>query len=92
MLEFIRERSKGVISWIIVILIIIPFAFWGVDQFTDGDRKVYAAKVNGDPIPLAELSRSLDNVKAQYQQQFGELYSSLVQEDKLRQQVLDDLI
>lgn len=92
MLEFIRERSKGVIAWIIVILIIIPFAFWGVDQFTDGDRKEYAAKVNGDPIPLAELSRSLDNVKAQYQQQFGELYSSLVQEDKLRQQVLDDLI
>lgn len=92
MLEFIRERSKGVVAWTIVILIIIPFAFWGIDQFTSGDRKEYAAKVNGEPIPIGELTRGLDNVKYQYQQQFGELYSSLVQEDKLRQQVLDDLI
>jgi peptidyl-prolyl cis-trans isomerase D len=40
----------------------------------------------------SDLNRSLDSVKQQYQQQFGELYSSLVQEDKLRQQVLDDLV
>ncbi|MBD3767590.1 MAG: SurA N-terminal domain-containing protein, partial [Gammaproteobacteria bacterium] len=92
MLAFIRERSKGVIAWVIVVIIIIPFALFGLDQFTSGDRIEVAAKVNGEPIDANEFARALENVKRQYQESFGDMYTSLVQEDKLRQQVLDDLI
>lgn len=92
MLAFIRERSKGVVAWIVVVIIIIPFALFGLDQFTSGDRIEVAAKVNGEPIQANEFARALDNVKRQYQESFGDMYTSLVQEDKLRQQVLDDLI
>lgn len=92
MLSVIRERSKGVVAWIIVVIIIIPFALFGLDQFTSGDRIEVAAKVNGEPIQANEFARALDNVKRQYQESFGDMYTSLVQEDKLRQQVLDDLI
>jgi peptidyl-prolyl cis-trans isomerase D len=92
MLAAIRERSQGVVAWIIIILIIIPFALWGVDQLRSGDKIEFAAKVNGEPVSLAEFSRAFDNVKRQYQENFGEMYASLVQEDKLRQQVLDDLV
>ncbi len=92
MLSAIRERSQGVVAWIIIILIIIPFALWGVDQFRSGDKIEFAAKVNGEGIAIGEFSRTFDNVKRQYQENFGEMYASLVQEDKLRQQVLDDLI
>jgi peptidyl-prolyl cis-trans isomerase D len=92
MLSFIRERSKGVVAWVIVVIIIIPFALFGLDQFTSGDRIEVAAKVNGEPIQANEFARALENVKRQYQESFGDMYTSLVQEDKLRQQVLDDLI
>lgn len=92
MLAFIRERSKGVVAWVIVVIIIIPFALFGLDQFTSGDRIEVAAKVNGEPIQANEFARALENVKRQYQESFGDMYTSLVQEDKLRQQVLDDLI
>jgi len=92
MLAAIRERSQGVVAWIIIVLIIIPFALFGIDQFTSGDKIEFAAKVNGEPVTLQEFSRAFDSVKRQYQENFGEMYSSLVQEDKLRQQVLDDLV
>lgn len=92
MLAFIRERSKGVIAWVIVVIIIIPFALFGLDQFTSGDRIEVAAKVNGEPIQASEFARALENVKRQYQENFGDMYTSLVQEDKLREQVLTDLI
>ncbi len=92
MLSAIRERSKGVVAWVIIVLIIIPFALFGLDQFTSGDKIEFAAKVNGEPVTLADFSRSFDSVKRQYQENFGEMYASLVQEDKLRQQVLDDLV
>jgi peptidyl-prolyl cis-trans isomerase D len=92
MLAFIRERSKGAIAWVIVVIIIIPFALFGLDQFTSGDRIEVAAKVNGEPIQSNEFARALENVKRQYQESFGDMYTNLVQEDKLRQQVLDDLI
>lgn len=92
MLAFIRERSKGVIAWVIVVIIIIPFALFGLDQFTSGDRIEVAAKVNGEPIPANEFARALDNVKRQYQESFGDMYTSLVKEDQLREQVLQDLI
>lgn len=92
MLAFIRERSKGVVAWVVVVIIIIPFALFGLDQFTSGDRIEVAAKVNGEPIQANEFARSLDNVKRQYQESFGDMYTSLVQEDKLREQVLADLV
>jgi peptidyl-prolyl cis-trans isomerase D len=92
MLSFIRERSKGAIAWVVVVIIIIPFALFGLDQFTSGDRIEVAAKVNGEPIQSSEFQRALENVKRQYQESFGDMYTSLVQEDKLREQVLADLI
>jgi peptidyl-prolyl cis-trans isomerase D len=92
MLQFIRERSKGVFAWIVIVLIIIPFALWGIDQFRNGDKIEVAAKVNGEPVLAADVARAFDNVKRQYQENLGEMYASLVQEDKLRTQVMDDLI
>ncbi len=92
MLQFIRERSKGVFAWIVIVLIIIPFALWGIDQFRNGDKIDVAAKVNGEPVLAADVARAFDNVKRQYQENLGEMYASLVQEDKLRTQVIDDLI
>lgn len=92
MLQHIRDKAKGVVAWVIVILIIIPFALWGVDQFAAGDKIDVSAKVNGEPVLTQEVLRAFDRVKRQYQEQFGDMYASLVQEDDLRKQVLEDLV
>ncbi len=35
MLQFIRDRAKGWFAWVIVTLITIPFALWGINQYFD---------------------------------------------------------
>lgn len=56
MLQFIRNNTKGVVAWIIVILLIIPFALWGVNEyFSGGSGDVVVAKVGDRDIQLREF-------------------------------------
>ena len=61
MLTQIRERASGWIAWVIVILISIPFALWGVQSYFESPNESPVAVVNGEEIPLYayldELSR-----------------------------------
>ena len=43
MLQNIRESMTGPIAWFIVGLIVLPFAFWGVDQFNTGGCLLYTS-------------------------------------------------
>jgi peptidyl-prolyl cis-trans isomerase D len=47
MLEFIRERAQGWFAWAIVILLVIPFALWGIHSYQTTDAEVNVAVVNG---------------------------------------------
>lgn len=54
MLEFIRERAQGWIAWVIIGMLIVPFALWGINSyFTEGGDAV-VANVNGTDISLRE--------------------------------------
>ncbi len=88
MLQGIRDRATGVLAWVIVILIAIPFALWGIQQYFSGGKEVVVASVNGRDIKLAELDRA-------YQQERQRLGSALpegVDEKAIKRQVLDALI
>jgi hypothetical protein len=39
MLQSIRERAQGWIAWIIVGLIIITFALFGIQEYAQGEKK-----------------------------------------------------
>ncbi len=62
MLQSIRDRASGWIAYIIVILISIPFALWGIHEYFGGDDPLVAAEVNGSEIPVRAFT-------AAYQQQ-----------------------
>ena len=47
MLQTIRERAQGWIAWLIVILISIPFALWGIQSYLGVGGEPIAATVNG---------------------------------------------
>jgi peptidyl-prolyl cis-trans isomerase D len=56
MLLAIRERATGLIAWIVVILLIIPFAFWGIQSYFGGGGPVEVAKVNGTGISKQDFT------------------------------------
>ena len=50
MLQSIRENIKGVGAWVIILLLCVPFAFWGIRQYFDTNASTAAATVNGEEI------------------------------------------
>lgn len=85
MLEAIRERAQGWIAKIILALLIVPFALWGIDSyFSRGGRQKPAATVNGEDISQQEFLKALRDQK--------EALGGKVDEKALRQTVMDQLV
>lgn len=92
MLEFIREKAKGMIAWAIIILIAVPFALWGINNYFTGDKGIVVAEVNGEKIPAVEFIRAYQRERQQLQQQLGDAFDEKVNDEELRKQILDQLI
>ncbi len=85
MLQEIREKAQGWIAWAIVILISIPFALWGVQEYMGVGGVPTVAKVNGQEI----TERDLDNAVHRQRAEAGDAELSLAER---RQKVLDGMI
>lgn len=92
MLQAIRDHAQGWIAWVIVGLIIITFALFGIEQYAKGNKTVVVAQVNGEDITDVAFLNLYNRQKSRLQQQFGEMYDQVVQDSLLREQVLDALI
>lgn len=89
MLQTFRESFGRWVAVAILSLIAVTFIFFGVDFSLTG--ATFAAKVNGEEIPLAEFERELQVQQTQYQQSFRvELTEDLRRE--LRQGVIERLV
>ncbi|HCA27239.1 MAG TPA: peptidylprolyl isomerase [Betaproteobacteria bacterium] len=59
MLAVIRERAQGWIAKVILVLITVPFALWGVDSYIGhGGGETAVASVNGRSIGAREFDRA----------------------------------
>lgn len=93
MLGLIRERAQGFIAWVIVILIIIPFALFGINEYFETDSNVYVAKVNDVSIPEFEYRRIYQNERAFRQSIVGnDLDSPFMNEESIKRSALDRII
>jgi len=93
MLSEIRDRATGWIAYIIVAIIIIPFAFWGVNEYFTGGADVVVAEVNGTEIQQTEYRRALDSRRRQMREVLGENFSpDLANSPAFKRRVLDDMI
>jgi peptidyl-prolyl cis-trans isomerase D len=63
MLTTIREKTQGIIATFIVILIVIPFALWGVNSYFDSGVSINVAKVDGLEISQTSYRRALDRLR-----------------------------
>ena len=89
MLAVFREHTKGLITWAFVILVSIPFVFFGVGQFSSLVISNYVAKVNGEKIMPNVFQ---DAYRQAYQQASPNGNLSPAREKELKQQVLQQLI
>ena len=90
MLQKLNERLQGVISWIIVILVTITFAIFGVDYFIQnrhGDAST-EVKVNNQIITKREFDMNLRRI-SQMRDREG---ISDGNDHGLKQQVMNDMI
>jgi len=94
MLQSFRDNLKGTVATIMVGLMIIPFALFGVDSlFVQSGSANEAASVNGEPITETELRQAIFLQKQQLLSRFGEnAPANFLTDERLRQPVLDSLI
>lgn len=85
MLEAIRERAQGWIAKVILALVTIPFALWGIDSyFKGGGKEPPAAEVNGEHISQREFVKTIQEQK--------EALGGRVEDKALRQLVMDQMV
>lgn len=92
MLQSIRDHAQGWIAWVIVSLIILTFALFGIDQYAQGDKIVVVAEVNGEEVTANEFLSLYNRQQNRLKNQFGEMYDQVVDDAELRDQVMDALI
>lgn len=93
MLDAIRNHTQGWLAKVILALITIPFALFGIDSyFNDAGSNVAIAKVNGDKISVQEYGNAIDNVRNRLQSQGEKIDPAMLESAELKQSVLDGLI
>lgn len=93
MLQTIRDKTTGTAALIVVGIICVPFAFFGMEQFASGGSDPALAKVGGEKITQREFSNQYDRSYQRFQQMLGDNFDpALVQSPQFRQGVLQSLI
>jgi peptidyl-prolyl cis-trans isomerase D len=91
MLQAMRDGSKGLVAKIVVGLIILTFALFGIDGIVAlGGGSSAPAEVNGEEISEAKVSQMVQLQKRRLQSQFGESFT--LGDSQLRSIALNGLI
>jgi len=98
MLMSIRDRASGLFAWVIVILLIIPFALWGIQEYLGGGSAINVAVVNDLEITRTALNTKVDSeLRGKKERPEGkqleafrkQVLNSMIQEEVLYQAALD---
>ncbi len=93
MMQTIRDRAQGIVIWIIVGLIIITFATFGLESYLSGTGKVNVASVNGTDISESDFLHAYQQEQSRMQAMLGKNYRpDLINPAALKRQVLEQMI
>jgi len=93
MLQNIRDNIQGVVAKVIIGVITVPFAIFGIETLISGSNEVEVAKVNGDKITEVELQQAINTQKRQMLAMMGDnVQPELLDDNALRGPALDALI
>mgnify|MGYP005847738571 CR=1 FL=1 len=93
MLQAIRDRISGVMAIIVLGLLAIPFAFFGVGNYFQPDLDNNVAMVGDMEIPQREFQTSFNSYRNQMRQMLGDSFDEMQYTTPLaRREHLQDLI
>jgi peptidyl-prolyl cis-trans isomerase D len=93
MLQAIRDKAMGLLGWIVIGLIIITFALFGLGSYLQDKSQVFVAKVNDVEISPRELQLAYQQQRARMERMLGDAYSpALIDDQMLKQTALNGLI
>src|SRR5688572_30828066 len=93
MLQDFRDRLTGPFVWVIVGIIVVPFAFFGIDTFRDGGADPTLAKIGDQKITQSQFRAGYEQRYRQLQNLMGENFRpEMIDQNRFRQTVLDDMI
>lgn len=86
MLQTIRERAQGIMAWVMLIVVGVPFVMWGIQNYIETGKEKPAAVVGDREIFDRDVSRA-------YERMVGEFGSSPdFDEKELRRSALEQLV
>lgn len=93
MLQAIRDKAQGWIAWAIVLLISIPFALWGIQEYLGVGGEPEAAVVDGETITQRMLDQRTREFRENLRQSLGDRYTpGLIDEELVKTRVLDAMV
>ena len=93
MLTEIRNRSSGVFAYVIAALIIIPMAFWGIQEYAGTSANIPVATVGDQQITQAAYRAQLSNQQQRMRQAMGnQVNNDFLNSDNFKQDVLQQMI
>ncbi|MGR8921477.1 MAG: SurA N-terminal domain-containing protein [Gammaproteobacteria bacterium] len=93
MLQSIRDRSQGLIVGVIVFLISLTFALWGIQSYLDAGAQVVVAEAAGEEILLDEFQDSLQRFRRQAQSVLGDAFDAEAwNSPEIRERALEELV
>ena len=93
MLQAIRNNAQGALVWIVVGLIVVSFALFGLGSYLSGASKIVAASVNDVEISSTALTRAYQNYQERLRKMFGDQYRpEMFGTAKVKNEVLQGLI
>jgi peptidyl-prolyl cis-trans isomerase D len=93
MFETIREAAKTWVAKVILALITIPFALWGVESYIRSPGAATVASVGDLKVSSQEYDNAIRSQLEQFRQRFGgQIDASIMDSPEMRKGVLDQLI
>lgn len=92
MLQAFRDKLTGWLVWFVVGLIVVPFAFWGIESFRTGGGDPVVAKVGDQEITQSQFRTAYEQRYQQFQMMMGDRFrADQFDQNRFRQSVLDDM-
>ena len=83
MLQDIRKNLQGTIAKVIVAIIVVPFALFGIDSLMGGGGVQYVAEVNGQGISASELQQQINQQKRRLLNSLGDSIDPAMLDDQM---------
>ena len=93
MLLAIRDKTRGWIAYVIVAVLVVPFALFGLYNYAGNGGEQTVASVDGEDITRTQLDQAYRERQAELRQMLGEQFDpGLFNTEQLRREALQQLI